>query len=263
MKWIECSCAVSCTMHMFATKWHWWLRCRTASKPAGKVTEKKQSTVWTRTKEVVKSLCHSYVQTVNHIVTHVVFHCVKPLSPSDWVCEREGAERLSPSQQLHSSSASGTHLQLREMGHWSREEHFMPRTSAFTAWLAERETPPGESSFLPSLGSSWCFLSSLEWCPSAGAARACSLWSCVSSWWSWWPAAALDRSMTGGRQGRPAMEDLTSTLFWTSECFHFHSTSQESVIFGPWLIWEAESLFWTKTQVQTSFMSSRDNNELQ
>lgn len=73
---------------------------------------------------------------------------------------------------------------------------------------------------------SWCFLLILESCPSAGAGRSCLAWNWAYWWWSWWPAVQ-DRPMAGGRQGRLVMEDLTSTLFWTSEFFYFFSIAEK------------------------------------
>lgn len=89
------------------------------------------------------------------------------------------------------------------------------------------EKPPsGEYLCLPSLWLSWCFLLNSGWCPSAAAGRSCSVWNWAFWWRSWWPAAQ-DRSTKGGRQGRPAMEDLTYTLFWTSECYYFYLIPEE------------------------------------
>lgn len=73
----------------------------------------------------------------------------------------------------------------------------------------------------PSLPSSWCFHLHSEWCPSAAAGRSFSVWKWASWWWPWWPAVQ-DRSVTAAVQARPAMVDLTCTLFWTSKCSDFH-----------------------------------------
>lgn len=68
-------------------------------------------------------------------------------------------------------------------------------------------------------------LNSGWWCPSSGADRPSSVWNWESWWGSWW-SLVRGRFMRWRSRGHPAMEDLTSILFWTSEfccCF----TSQE------------------------------------
>lgn len=74
----------------------------------------------------------------------------------------------------------------------------------------------GQYSDSPSLLLGCCWLLNLGPCPRAAAGRSCWVWKWACCWPCWWPALQ-DRPVTGGTRGRPAMEDLTCTLFWTSE----------------------------------------------
>lgn len=148
--------------------------------------------------------------------------------------ERERGGRKD--HQLHSSSAN-THLLLRR---WDsdpeRSAQSLGDRSVQHGWPQAQCAVRGDRRALMLTFSltDWAgaFFFNLAWCPSAGAAgRSCSVWSWACWWRSWWPAAP-DRSTTGGRQGRPATEDLTYILFWTSECCYFHTIKEEGIYYS-------------------------------
>lgn len=86
---------------------------------------------------------------------------------------------------------------------------------------------------------SWCSHLNREWCPGAAAGRSCSAWKWALWWWPWWPAVR-DRTRTAGAQAHPAMEDLTSTLFWTSKCSDFYwTTVSQCMTLLIWAVWSS------------------------
>lgn len=133
---IPCFRVVSCMMHMFTTKWHWCLRCRTEQtcKKCKRLNLQnyEQHQICDESSVIHTDETDERNRKLHTKMCFVSFCELMALCAKMIECESEGANNLVPPASLllyqHTSAAE-------EMGYWSRREHFMPWRSVFTVWL--------------------------------------------------------------------------------------------------------------------------------